>query len=251
MSGHSKWSTIKHKKGAADAKRGKLFARLIRAIEAAAKTGGADPEANPTLATAVQKARDASVPKDNIERALKRAAGKEGGGVDYDQIYYEGYAPGGVALYVECLTDNRNRAANDVRSSFNKNGGSLAEAGAVSYLFSRVGLVLVPAEGVEEDDVLMAGLDAGVDDVERDGDTYTVKCDPSDLPTVRSALEDAGVPVRSSESTMLPSVTVPVEDESTAKSVLRLLDALEDCDDVQNVYANFDIPEQVLETAAA
>ena len=251
MSGHSKWSTIKHKKGAADAKRGKLFARLIRGIEAAAKSGGADPEANPTLATAVQKARDASVPKDNIDRALKRAAGKEGGGVDYDDIFYEGYAPGGVALFVECLTDNRNRAANDVRSAFNKNGGSLAEAGAVSYLFSRAGVITVPAEDVSEDDLLLAGLEAGIEDVSHDGDTFTITCDASDVATVRAALEDAGITVSSSESTMLPSVNVPVTDEATAKAVLRLVDALEDCDDVQNVYSNFDIPDQVLESAVA
>ena len=250
MSGHSKWSTIKRKKGALDAQRGKLFARLIRGIEAAAKTGGADPEANPTLATAIQKARDASVPKDNIDRALKRAAGKEAGAIDYEQVFYEGYAPSGVAIYVECLTDNRNRAANDVRTAFNKNGGSLAEAGAVGYLFSRTGVVLVPADEVEEDDILAAALEAGIDDVRADGSSYAVITDASDLPDVRSALEEAGVPVQSSEVTMLPSVTVPIEDEGAAKQVLRLVDALEDCDDVQNVYTNFDIPDNVLEAVA-
>lgn len=250
MSGHSKWSTIKRKKGALDAKRGKLFARLIRAIEAAAKTGGADPDANPTLATAIQKARDNSVPKDNIERALKRAAGKESGAVEYEQVFYEGYAAGGVALYVECLTDNRNRAANDVRSAFNKNGGSLAEAGAVGYLFARTGVVVVATSDASEDDVLTAALDAGIEDVEADAEAITVKADPADLPRVRAALEDAGVAVQSSEVTMLPSVQVPVEDEGRAKQVLRLIDALEDCDDVQNVYANFDIPDAVLEAVA-
>ncbi len=250
MSGHSKWSTIKRKKGALDAQRGKLFARLIRGIEAAAKTGGADPEANPTLATAIQKARDASVPKDNIDRALKRAAGKEAGSIDYEQVFYEGYAPSGVAIYVECLTDNRNRAANDVRTAFNKNGGSLAEAGAVGYLFSRTGVVLVPADEVEEDDILAAALEAGIDDVRADGSSYAVITDASDLPDVRAALEEAGVPVQSSEVTMLPSVTVPIEDEGAAKQVLRLVDALEDCDDVQNVYTNFDIPDNVLEAVA-
>ena len=250
MSGHSKWSTIKRKKGALDAQRGKLFARLIRGIEAAAKTGGADPEANPTLATAIQKARDASVPKDNIDRALKRAAGKEGGAVDYDQIFYEGYAPSGVAIYVECLTDNRNRAANDVRHAFSKNGGSLADAGAVEYLFSRSGVILVPADEVDEDDVLAAGLEAGIEDVRLEGSSYTVITDPSDLPAVRTALDEAGVPIQSSEVTMLPSVNVPIEDEGAAKQVLRLVDALEDCDDVQNVYTNFDIPDRVLEAVA-
>lgn len=250
MSGHSKWSTIKRKKGAADAKRGKLFARLVRAIEAAAKDGGADPEGNPTLATAIQKARDNSVPKDNIERALKRAAGKEGGGVEYEQIFYEGYAPGGVALYVECLTDNRNRAANDVRAAFNKHGGSLAEPGAVNYLFNRTGRIVVRADDVSEDDVLMAGLEAGIDDVEADGDVLTVSTDPADLHQVRAALEDAGIAIAESETTMVPSVTVPVGDEITAKQVLRLVDALEDCDDVQNVYTNFDIPDQILEAVA-
>jgi YebC/PmpR family DNA-binding regulatory protein len=249
MSGHSKWSTIKHKKGAADAKRGKLFARLIRGIEAAAKVGGADPDANPTLATMIQKAKDASVPKDNIERALKRASG-ELEGADYQTIYYEGYAPGGVALYVECLTDNRNRAAGDVRSSFSKNGGSLAEPGAVNYLFSRVGVLTVPAQGVEEDDILLAGLDAGLTEVTLDGDTFQLQCEATDVQAVRAALEEAGITVSSSDTTMLPSVTVEVTDESTAKQVLRLLDALEDCDDVQNVYSNFDIPDQILEAVA-
>lgn len=249
MSGHSKWSTIKHKKGAQDARRGKLFARLIRAIEAAAKTGGANPDANPTLADAIQKARDSSVPKDNIERALKRASG-DAGGVSYETVYYEGYGPGGVALYVECLTDNRNRAANDVRAAFNKNGGSLAEPGAVNYLFTRTGVILVPAGQASEDDVLLAGLEAGMEDVRLEGDMFTVICQPSDLQAVRSALEEAGVPVASSESTMLPSVSVPVADEPGAKSVLRLLEALEDCDDVQSVYANFDIPDRLLEAVA-
>ena len=249
MSGHSKWSTIKHKKGAADARRGKLFAKLIRGIEAAAKVGGANPDGNPTLADAIQKARDASVPKDNIERALKRASGGQDG-VDYVVVYYEGYAPGGIALYVECLTDNRNRAANDVRAAFHKNGGSLAEPGAVNYLFSRAGVIEVDARGTDEDDVLMAGLDAGITDVQRDGDAYAVITTPADLIAVRRALEDAGLPVLGSESTMLPSVTVQVTDEAVARQVLRLVEALEDCDDVQNVYANFDIPDRILEAVA-
>ena len=250
MSGHSKWSTIKRKKGALDAKRGKLFARLIKGIEAAAKDGGADPEANPTLATAIQKAKDASVPKDNIERALKRAAGKEGGGVEYETVFYEGYAPGGVALYVECLTDNRNRAANDVRAAFNKNGGNLAEPNAVNYLFNRTGVLIVPADAADEDDILLAGLEAGIEDVQLDGDTFTITTQPTDVQDVRKALEDAGIHVTSSETTMLPTVNVPVEDESTARQVLRLVDVLEDCDDVQAVYSNFDIPDQILEAVA-
>ncbi len=250
MSGHSKWSTIKHKKGAADARRGKLFARLIRGIEAAARDGGADPDANPTLATAIQKAKDSSVPKDNIERALKRAAGREGGGVDYATVHYEGYGPGGVAIYVECLTDNRNRAANDVRAAFNKNGGSLAEPGAVNYLFHRTGVILVPVTAADEDDILVAGLDAGIADVVVEGDSYQITTDPADVNHVREALVSAGIAVDSSESTMLPSVNVPIGDESAARQVLRLVEALEDCDDVQNVYANFDIPDEVLEAVA-
>ena len=250
MSGHSKWSTIKRKKGAADAKRGKLFARLIKAIEAAARDGGADPAANPTLATMVQKARDASVPKDNIERALARAAGKEGGGAAWETIFYEGYAPGGVAVYVECLTDNRNRAAADVRSAFNKNGGNLAEPGAVNYLFTRVGVITVPADRTTEDDILLAGLDAGITDVETDGETFTVRCEPEDVQKVRAALEEAGIPVAEADATMLPSVSIRIEDEGVARQILRLMDQLEDSDDVQNVYANFDIADELMEAVA-
>ncbi len=249
MSGHSKWATIKHRKGAADKARGKLFAKLIRQVEVAAREGGGDPESNATLRTMFQKARDASVPKDNIERALRRASGGAGG-VSYETVHYEGYGPGGVALYVECLTDNRNRAANDVRAAFNKNGGSLAEPGAVNYLFTRTGVILVPAGQVSEDDLLLAGLEAGIEDVRLEGDMFTLTCQPGDLQAVRSALEQAGVPVASSERTMLPSVSVPVADEPGAKAVLRLLEALEDCDDVQNVYANFDIPDRLLEAVA-
>lgn len=249
MAGHSKWANIKHRKGAQDAKRGKLFARLIKGIEAAARTGGADPDANPTLATAIQKAKDNDVPKDNIDRAIKRAAGKEGG-VDYDYVVYEGYAPGGVAMYVECLTDNKNRAANEVRSAFKKYGGDLAEPGAVGYLFNRVGEAVVPADGVEEDDILVAGLEAGITDVAGDDDSYVITTDPGDLQDVRAALTDAGLPVTRSEVTLRATVNVPVEGESEARRVLDLIDALEDSDDVQNVYANFDIPDQVLEAVA-
>lgn len=247
MSGHSKWATIKRKKGAADAKRGKLFARLIKAIEAAAREGGPDPDGNPTLATMVQKAKDASVPKDNIERALARAAGKDGGGADWKTVYYEGYAPGGVAVYVECLTDNTNRAAADVRTAFSKNGGSLAEPGAVNYLFSRTGVITVPVQGVEEDDILTAGLDAGLEDVGDDGEQYTITCQPEDVTALRRALEDAGIPVESSDTTMLPSMSVPITDVDAAKKVLRVIDALEDSDDVQDIFANYDIADDVME----
>ena len=250
MSGHSKWATIKRKKGAADAKRGKLFARLIKAIEAAAREGGADPDGNPTLATMVQKAKDASVPKDNIERALSRAAGKEGAGASWETIYYEGYAPGGVAVYVECLTDNRNRAAADVRTAFTKNGGSLAEPGAVNYLFNRTGVITVPMDGVTEDDLLMAGLDAGMDEVTEDGESFTITCAPEDVVGLRKALEGAGITVSSSDSTMLPSMTVPITDEESAKKVLRIIDALEDADDVQDIFANYDISDDVMEAVA-
>jgi YebC/PmpR family DNA-binding regulatory protein len=250
MSGHSKWATIKRKKGATDAKRGKLFARLIKAIEAAARDGGADPGMNPTLATMVQKAKDASVPKDNIERALARAAGKEGGGANWETIYYEGYAPGGVAFYVECLTDNRNRAAADVRTAFTKNGGSLAEPGAVNYLFSRTGVIIVPKDGVEEDDILLAGLEAGIEDVSDDGDQFTITCQPEDVIALRTALVDAGVPVSSSDTTMLPSMSIPITDEDAAKKVLRIIDALEDADDVQEIYANYDISDDIMESVA-
>ncbi|CAN5339791.1 YebC/PmpR family DNA-binding transcriptional regulator [soil metagenome] len=250
MSGHSKWATIKRKKGALDAKRGKLFARLIKAIEAAAREGGADPEGNPTLATMVQKAKDASVPKDNIERALARAAGKEGAGANWETVYYEGYAPGGVAVYVECLTDNRNRAAAEVRTAFSKNGGSLAEPGAVNYLFSRTGILSVPTQGVEEDDLLMAGIEAGLEDVTDDGEAYTVTCQPEDVLGPRKALEEAGIHVSSSDTTMMPSVMVSIGDLESARKVLRIIDALEDADDVQDIFANYDIADDIMEAVA-
>lgn len=250
MSGHSKWATIKRKKGAADAARGKLFAKLIKAIEAAARDGGPDPDMNPTLATMVQKAKDASVPKDNIQRALDRAAGKDAGGSDWETIYYEGYAPGGVAVYVECLTDNRNRAAADVRTAFSKNGGSLAEPGAVNYLFTRTGMIILPKSGTEEDDLLMTGLDAGLEDVTEDTENFIVTCQPEDVAALRKAFEEAGLKVSSSDSTMVPSMSVPITDEDSAKKVLRILDALDDADDVQEVYANYDISEEVMDAVA-
>ena len=241
MSGHSKWANIKHRKGRQDAKRGKLFAKLIKGIEAAARSGGSDPEGNPALATAIQNAKDSSVPKDNIERAVARGAGAADG-VEYEEIWYEGYAPGGVALYVEILTDNRNRAAAEVRSTFTKNGGSLGEPGSVSYLFEQKGYLLVTGD---EDTVMMAALDGGADDVEESDEQWEITCSPGDLPTVRSAIEDAGATVDQGEVSQIASVSVPVN-EATAPKVLRLVDALEDLDDVQSVHANFDIPDDVL-----
>jgi YebC/PmpR family DNA-binding regulatory protein len=241
MAGHSKWANIKHRKGRQDAKRGKLFGKLIRAIEAAARTGGGDVSANPTLATAVQKAKDASVPKDNIERAIARGSGTEEG-VVYEEVWYEGYAPGGVAIYVQVLTDNRNRAAADVRAAFNRHNGSLGEPGSVGYLFEQRGYIL--ANG-EEDTVMLAALEGGADDVRPSEDQWEIVCAPGDLAAVRAALEDADVTVEQSEVTQLPSVSVGV-DEAGAGKVLRLVDALEDLDDVQAVFGNFDIPDDIL-----
>jgi YebC/PmpR family DNA-binding regulatory protein len=249
MSGHSKWATIKHKKGAADKARGKLFAKLIRQIEVAAREGGGDVEANPTLRTMYQKARDASVPMDTIERAVKRGTG-ELEGVRYESVAYEGYGPCGVAMYVEVLTDNRNRAGADVRSLFTKNGGSLAEPGAVAWQFERKGVVILPKD-VTEDDLMLVALDAGAEDLVDQGDTWQVTAPATDLAAVRSALEAAGIGFDSADLTMLPTQSVPLENETDARKVLRLLDALEEHDDVQNVYANFDIPDNVLETVMA
>jgi len=241
MAGHSKWANIKHRKGRQDAKRGKLFAKLIRAVEAAARTGGGDPAGNATLAAAIQKAKDASVPKDNIERAVARGSG-DVDGVDYEDFFYEGYAAGGVALYVHILTDNRNRAASDVRSAFNKNNGSLGEPGSVGYLFEQKGYIL--AEG-EEETVMIAALDAGAEDITESGDQWEVISAAGDLAAVREALESAGVTIAQAEVSQIASVSVPV-DASKALQVLRLVDALEDLDDVQGVFANFDIPDEVL-----
>lgn len=242
MAGHSKWANIKHRKGRQDAARGKLFAKLIRAIEAAARNGGSDATANATLATAIQKAKDNSVPKDNIERAIARGAG-ELEGVDYVEMFYEGYAPGGVALYVHILTDNRNRAASDVRAAFNKHNGSLGEPGSVGYLFEQKGLIVAAGD---EEEVLLVAVDAGADDVSDAGDgQWEIVSAAGEVSAVRSALEAAGVEVVSADVTQLPSTSVPV-DAATAPQVLRLVDALEDLDDVQAVYANFDIPDEVL-----
>ncbi len=246
MSGHSKWATTKHKKAAIDAKRGKLFARLIKNIEVAARQGGGDPAGNPTLYDAIQKARKNSVPLDNIERAVKRGSGAEAGGADWQTIMYEGYAPGGVAVLVECLTDNRNRAASEVRVALTRNGGSMADPGSVSYLFARKGVVMVPAsDGVDEDSILDAVLEAGAEEVNDLGDSFEVVCEAGDVVTVRTALQDAGIDYDSAEATFMPSVSVPV-DEDGARKVFRLVEALEDSDDVQSVWSNVDISDEVL-----
>jgi YebC/PmpR family DNA-binding regulatory protein len=246
MSGHSKWATTKHKKAVVDAKRGKLFARLIKNIEVAARTGGGDPAGNPTLFDAIQKAKKSSVPADNIDRAVKRGSGQEAGGAEYQTIMYEGYAPGGVAVLVECLTDNRNRAASDVRVAFTRNGGSLADPGSVAYLFQRRGVVIVPKAGdLTEDDVLLAVLDAGAEEVNDLDDAFEVLSDAGDLVAVRTALQGAGIEYDSAEGQFVPTMQVEV-DVDGARKVLRLIDALEDSDDVQNVFANFDAPDEVL-----
>ena len=249
LSGHSKWSSIKHKKGAADAKRGQLFSKLSRAIIVAAREGGPDPEGNATLAAAVQKARDNSMPKDNIERAIARGSGASGDGEAYETVTYEGYGPNGVAILVEALTDNRNRTAAEVRHVFAKSDGNLGTSGAVAWLFERKGVILVP-ESTGEEDVMLAAADAGAEDVELEGSSYQITTAPDDLAAVRGALEAAGVPVDSAELTMVPKTTVEVSDEAAAKKVLRLIDQLEESDDVQDVYANFDIPEGILEAVA-
>jgi YebC/PmpR family DNA-binding regulatory protein len=249
MSGHSKWSSIKHKKGAQDAKRGQLFSKLSRAIIVAAREGGPDPEANATLAAAIQKARDNSMPKDNIERAISRGTGGAGDADAYETVTYEGYGPNGVAVLVEALTDNRNRTAADVRHVFAKNEGNLGASGAVGWLFERKGVILVP-DSADEDEVMLAAADAGAEDVRHEGTSYEVTCSPDDLPAVRAALEQAGVEVESAELTMVPKTSVRIEDEAAARKLLRLMDALEENDDVQDVYANFDIPEGILEAVA-
>src|SRR5689334_21503483 len=246
MSGHSKWATTKHKKAVIDAKRGKLFARLIKNVEVAARTGGGDPAGNPTLYDAIQKAKKSSVPNDNIDRAVKRGSGLETGGADWQTIMYEGYGPNGVAILIECLTDNRNRAATEVRVALTRNGGNLADAGSVSYMFSRKGVIIVPKSGdVTEDDVLLAVLDAGAEEVNDLGEAFEVITESTDLVKVRTALQDAGLDYESAESSFVPSVTVPL-DEDGARKVFKVIDALEDCDDVQNVYANFDVSDDVM-----
>jgi YebC/PmpR family DNA-binding regulatory protein len=248
MSGHSKWATTKHKKAVIDARRGKLFAKLIKNVEVAARTGGGDAAGNPTLYDAIQKAKKSSVPNDNIERAIRRGSGAEGGGAEYQTITYEGYAPGGVAVLVECLTDNRNRAASDVRTAMTRNGGSMADPGSVAYLFTRKGVVTVPAAGSTEDDVLAAVLEAGAEEVNDLGGAFEVVSEPGDLVAVRTALQAAGIDYDSAEAQFVASVTVPLE-EDAARRVFRLIEAIEELDDVQDVYANFDVSDEVLALA--
>jgi YebC/PmpR family DNA-binding regulatory protein len=245
MSGHSKWATTKHKKAVVDARRGKLFAKLIKNIEVAARTGGGDPAGNPTLYDAIQKAKKSSVPNENIDRAVKRGSGAEAGGAEYQTIMYEGYGPNGVAILVECLTDNRNRAASDVRSAMTRNGGSMADPGSVAYLFNRKGVVIVPKDGLPEDDVLLAVLDAGAEEVNDLGEAYEVVSEAGDLVAVRTALQKAGIDYESAEASFLPTVSVPLGEE-TARRIFRLIEALEDLDDVQNVYANYDVTDEVM-----
>jgi len=251
LSGHSKWSSIKHKKGAADAKRGKLFSKLSRAIIVAAKEGGPDPAGNLALQNAIEKARSYSMPKDNIERAIAKGGGEGTDGSTFETVIYEGYGPEGVAVLVEALTDNRNRTASDVRHLFTKHGGNLGATGAVAWQFERRGIVLVGAQGVDEDELVLAAADAGADDVDLDGSTFQVSAAPESLSVVRAALEDAGFAVESAELSMVPKTTVEIGDESVAKKVVRLVEGLEDNDDVQDVYANFDIPEEILEAVAS
>ena len=247
MSGHSKWATTKHKKAVVDAKRGKLFAKLIKNVEVAARTGGGDPAGNPTLYDAIQKAKKSSVPNDNIDRAMRRGAGLEAGGATYETVTYEGYAPGGVAVLVQTLTDNRNRAAADVRTALTRNGGSMADPGSVSYLFNRKGVVIVgKAGGVSEDDVVTAVLDAGAEEVNDLGDSFEVTSEATDVVAVRSALQDAGIDYESADIAFVPTMEIPV-DEDHARSVFRVIDALEDSDDVQDVYANYSVPDDVME----
>lgn len=246
MSGHSKWATTKHKKAVVDARRGKLFARLIKNIEVAVRQGGGDPSGNPTLYDAIQKARKNSVPLDNIERAVKRGSGAEAGGADYQTIMYEGYGPNGVAVLVECLTDNRNRAASEVRVAMTRNGGTMADPGSVSYLFARKGVVIVPrADAIDEDAILAAVLEAGAEEVNDLGEVFEVISEAGDVVAVRSSLQSAGIDYDSAEATFVPSMQV-LADEETARKVFRLVDALEDSDDVQNVYTNVDVTDDVL-----
>jgi len=246
LSGHSKWATTKHQKAAKDAKRGKLFAKLIKNIEVAARTGGGDPDGNPTLYDAIQKARKNSVPIDNIDRAVKRGSGAEAGGADWQTIMYEGYGPSGVALLIECLTDNRNRAATEVRTAMSRNGGNLADPGSVAYLFNRKGVVLIPKNGRTEDDILEAVLDAGAEEVNDLGETFEVISEAGDLIAVRTALQDAGMDYDSAETEFVPSMQVQLDEEG-ARKVFKLIDALEDSDDVQNVFGNFDVSDEIME----
>ena len=251
MSGHSKWSSIKHKKGAADAKRGKLFTKLSRAIIVAAKEGGPDPSGNASLQNAIDKAKSYSMPKDNIERAIAKGAGTEADAAVFETVIYEGYGTEGVAVLVEALTDNRNRTASDVRHTFAKNGGNLGTTGSVAWLFERRGVVLVDAESADEDELMLAAAEGGADDLELDGSVFQVSAPPESLAAVRDAIVAAGFAIESAELSMIPKTTVEIAEESSAKKLVRLIEALEENDDVQDVWANFDIPEQVLEAVAS
>lgn len=246
MAGHSKWANIKHRKGRQDAARGKLFAKLAKGIEAAARQGGGDPAMNVALANAIDKAKSNSMPNDNIDRAVKRGSGEGGDGVEFEEHWYEGYGPGGVAFYVHCLTDNRNRASSDVRVAFSRNGGNLGEPGSVGYLFEQKGLIVATGD---ESEVMLTALDAGAEDVRESGDSFEIITAATDMPTVKAALAQASVRVESAEITQIPSTTIAV-DASGAEKVLRLIDALEDLDDVQDVYANFDADDDVMESLA-
>ncbi|OKK15194.1 transcriptional regulator [Streptomyces sp. CB00455] len=250
MSGHSKWATTKHKKAVIDAKRGKLFAKLIKNIEVAARMGGADIDGNPTLFDAVQKAKKSSVPNKNIDSAVKRGGGLEAGGADYETIMYEGYGPNGVAVLIECLTDNRNRAASDVRVAMTRNGGSMADPGSVSYLFNRKGVVLLPKGELSEDDVLETVLEAGAEEVNDLGDSFEIISEATDMVAVRTALQEAGIDYDSADSNFLPTMQVELDEEG-ARKIFKLIDALEDSDDVQNVFANFDVSDEVMEKVDA
>ncbi|MER7919161.1 MULTISPECIES: YebC/PmpR family DNA-binding transcriptional regulator [unclassified Streptomyces] len=250
MSGHSKWATTKHKKAVIDAKRGKLFAKLIKNIEVAARMGGVDLEGNPTLYDAVQKAKKQSVPNKNIDSAIKRGGGLEAGGADYETIMYEGYGPNGVAVLIECLTDNRNRAASDVRVAMTRNGGNMADPGSVSYLFNRKGVIIVPKGELTEDDVLGAVLDAGAEEVNDLGESFEVLSEATDLVAVRTALQEAGIDYDSAEANFVPTMQVELDEEG-ARKIFKLIDALEDSDDVQNVFANFDVSDEVMEKVDA
>ncbi|MFB7735484.1 YebC/PmpR family DNA-binding transcriptional regulator [Streptomyces sp. NPDC056112] len=250
MSGHSKWATTKHKKAVIDAKRGKLFAKLIKNIEVAARMGGVDLDGNPTLYDAVQKAKKQSVPNKNIDSAIKRGGGLEAGGADYETIMYEGYGPSGVAVLIECLTDNRNRAASDVRVAMTRNGGSMADPGSVSYLFNRKGVVIVPKGDLSEDDVLTAVLDAGAEEVNDLGESFEVLSEATDLVAVRTALQEADIDYDSAEANFVPTMQVELDEEG-AKKIFKLIDALEDSDDVQNVFANFDVSDEIMEKVEA
>lgn len=247
MSGHSKWSTIKRKKGAADAKRGKIFTRLIKEITVAARMGGGDPDGNPRLRSAIAAAKSENMPKDNIERGIKKGTGDLEGAM-YEEIIYEGYAPGGVAVMVECLTDNKNRTVADVRYCFSKNGGNMAESGCVSFLFDQKGMIQVESSSITEDELMDLALEAGADDVVEDGEVFQILTEPGDFNDVREALEKSGVKIVEASITMLPQTSVDITEEKVAARIIRLMDALEDNEDVQNVYANFDIDDAIMES---